>query len=131
MFLPSLLQNKKKTWQAANKFWKLNLVIKSYLNGLFSTRDRWTNSAKVTTNTHSPSVPAWWRSPKNRKVNWDDEIPNIWENKMFQITNQVYDLLMYQPSVIVPVTMGPPVLDTSCQIPAQQIHAALTPEKPE
>ena len=27
---------------------------------------------------------------KNMKVNWDDDIPNIWENKkMFQTTNQI------------------------------------------
>ena len=25
---------------------------------------------------------------KNMKVSWDDEIPNIWKNKMFQTTNQ-------------------------------------------
>ena len=30
-----------------------------------------------------------WTPLKNMKVNWDDEIPNIWENKkMFQTTNQ-------------------------------------------
>ena len=33
-----------------------------------------------------------WATPlKNIKVNWDDEIPNIWENAklMFQTTNQL------------------------------------------
>ena len=30
---------------------------------------------------------------KNMKVSWDDEIPNIWENNMFQTTNQIYNIL--------------------------------------
>ena len=38
-----------------------------------------------------PSIYYWlvvfFTPLKNRKVNWDDEIPNIWE-KMFQTTNQ-------------------------------------------
>ena len=36
----------------------------------------------------------WWLGHPSEKyefVNWDDEIPNIWENKkMFQTTNQMY-----------------------------------------
>ena len=35
----------------------------------------------------------WWlgHPSENILVNWDDEIPNIWENKkMFQTTNQTY-----------------------------------------
>ena len=35
----------------------------------------------------------WWYIypyEKSMKVNWDDEIPNIWKNKkMFQTTNQI------------------------------------------
>ena len=38
-------------------------------------------------------LAGWWLSPTpliNRKVNWDDDIPNIWENNiMFQTTNQL------------------------------------------
>ena len=31
-----------------------------------------------------------WATPlKNMKVNWDDDIPNIWENKKIQTTNQM------------------------------------------
>ena len=26
---------------------------------------------------------------KNMKVNWDDDIPNVWEKNMFQTTNQM------------------------------------------
>ena len=35
----------------------------------------------------------WWLSHPSEKyefVNWDDEIPNIMERKMFQTTNQLF-----------------------------------------
>ena len=31
--------------------------------------------------THSDLVGGWATPLKNMKVNWDDDIPNIWENK--------------------------------------------------
>jgi hypothetical protein len=48
--------------------------------------------AKKTSNPIPPilhTISGWWYPThlKNIKVSWDDEIPNIWNNKMFQ-TNQ-------------------------------------------
>ena len=43
--------------------------------------------------TEHDDEPGWWLSPtprKNMKVNWDDDIPNIWKNKkMVQTSNQM------------------------------------------
>ena len=36
---------------------------------------------------------------KNMKINWDDDIPNIWKVKqiMFQTTNQLYIAYLHYP----------------------------------
>ena len=37
-----------------------------------------------------------WATPlKYMKVNWDDYELNIWENKMFQTTNQIHLSMIY------------------------------------
>ena len=43
---------------------------------------------------HPPTIPGWWFSHPSEKyelVSWDDDIPNIWENKIDvnQTTNQI------------------------------------------
>ena len=37
---------------------------------------------------HSTLVGDWATPLKNMKVNWDDDIPNIWENKKWQPNHQ-------------------------------------------
>ena len=47
-----------------------------------------------------------WATPlKNMKVNWDDDIPNIWENKI--------DVPNHQPALIVAILWGIPHFQTN------------------
>ena len=49
-------------------------------------------------------VGGWFTPLKNMKVNWDDEIPNIWENKI--------DVPNHQPAMI----LNPNVLGEGCTL---------------
>ena len=40
-------------------------------------------------------VGGWFTPLKNMKVNWDDEIPHIWENKTWQPNHQPELYLLY------------------------------------
>ena len=51
--------------------------------------------------THTKSLSGWWLGHPSEKyefVNWDDEIPNIWENKKWQPNHQpvIYSWFTYE-----------------------------------